>query len=309
MVALDVSQLLLATLNAGIIISYAGLGETFSELSGVYNIGTEGIMLLAAATSFAGSLITGNPICGLILGITAGAFIGTLQAVYAVRIRADQVILGVTIAVFIGPFLSTLVSNAALRGKQIFSAIPTFPLLNTEGLPYPLNLILRQNALFFIVFILAFVLWVLLFKTRFGLAVRAVGENPHVAAACGTDVVLIRYACVILGSAIAALGGIFVVNLKGIWSDNLTGGRGFIGIAMVRVGGFRPHLIVLASMLFGLVDSFQLYFSAVLGRSFPYQFFTMTPYVVGIATLLVSSRFRIFKEPAALGKPYLKETR
>jgi simple sugar transport system permease protein len=306
---LDVTQLLIATLNGGIIISYAALGETFSELSGVYNFATEGIMLMAAATSFAGSLITGSPIIGLIIGITTGVLLGTLQAAYAVTMLADQVILGVSISVFIGPFLSTLLANAGLVGKKVFSATPTFSVLNTEGLPYPLNLILAQNAIFFTVFILAFALWALLFKTRFGLAVRAVGENPHVAAASGMNVVLIRYVCTILGSAIAALGGIFVVNLRGIWSDNLTGGRGFIGVAMVRVGGFRPQMVLLASMIFGLVDSFQLYFSAVLGRSFPYQFFTMTPYVIGIATLLISAKFRIFKEPAALGKPYQRGTR
>ncbi len=308
MPVLDIGSLILGALTAGTVISYAALGENLTELSGVYNVGTEGTMLLSAATSFMVSLVTGSPALGLLAGVLLGATIGAILAVFAVKIEADQIVFGLGL-ILVGTFMSTVIANTALSGRSSFSEIATFSPLNTEGFPYPLNLILKQNFLFYLVFAVSGALWYLLFKSKFGLAVRAVGENPHVAVSAGINLVLLRYLCTILGSAVAALGGIFVIYLNGIWGDRLTGGRGFIAIAMVRVGLFRPHLVLLASLLFGLVDSIQLYFTAILGSSFPYQFFAMIPYIVGILALLVSTRFGIFKEPSALGRPYDKESR
>lgn len=305
--ALDPVQLLAATLTVGVIISYPSLGEAFSELSGVYNLGLEGIMLISAATSFIGALFTGNVAVGLLVGIMTGVLLGAVQALFAVHIGADQVVFGLGI-ILLGPFLSTFLASSAL--KSGLRQAPIFPPLDTTGFPYPLNFILRQNALFFILFILAFVLWFLLFKTRFGLALRSVGENAHVAASAGINVSLVRYVSSIIGSTIAAIGGTFVIlGLNGLWSDNITGGRGFIAIAIVRVGLFKPILILVFSLLFGLVDSFQLYQAAVLGPSFPHQFLSMAPFLIGIFALLISTRFKIFSEPTALGTPYIKEQR
>jgi simple sugar transport system permease protein len=305
---LDIGSLVLGALTSGTVISYAALGQNLTELSGVYNVGTEGTMLLAAATSFMVSLITGSPTIGLLAGILLGATIGAILAVFAINIGADQIVFGLGL-ILVGTFMSTVIANTALSGRSSFSSISTFPPLDTEGFPSPLNLILKQNFLFYLVFVVAVALWYLLFKTKFGLAIRAAGENPHVAVSAGKNLILIRYFCTVLGSAVAALGGIFVIYLNGIWGDRLTGGRGFVAIAMVRVGLFRPHLVLLASLLFGFVDSIQLYFTAILGSSFPYQFFAMIPYVVGMLVLLVSTRFGIFKEPSGLGRPYAKESR
>ncbi len=303
--AFDPVQLMIATLAAGVSISYPALGETFTERSGVYNIGLEGIMLISAATSFIAALFTENPLIGLAAGLLTGALIGAIQALFAVNFSADQVVFGLGV-ILLGPFLSTFLASTALQSG--LRQAPVFLPLDATSLPYPLNFILRQNALLYALIPIVLVMWFVLSKTKFGLAVRSVGENPHVAASSGINVTLFRYLCSIVGSAIAAVGGTYVVlGLNGLWSDNITGGRGFIAIAMVRVGLFRPIWVAVFSILFGLVDSFQLYLAAVLGPSFPHQFLSMTPYLVGILVLLISTRYKTFTEPAALGKPYTRE--
>jgi simple sugar transport system permease protein len=303
----DAVQILLATITAGVSIAYPALGGTLTELSGVYNIGLEGIMLISAATSFIAALFTGNVFIGLSVGLLTGGLIGAIQALFAVNFRADQVVFGLGI-IILGPFLSTFLASTALQSG--LRQAPILESLNTSGFPYPFNLILSQNALVYSLIPLVIVLWYVLYKTKLGLAIRSVGENPHVAASSGLNVTLLRYTCSILGCAIAAMGGTFVVlGLSGLWADNVTGGRGFIAIAMIRVGLFKPIWVAIVCILFGLVDSLQLYFSAILGPSFPYQFLGMAPYALGIVVLSVSMVRRTFAEPASLGKPYSREGR
>jgi len=297
------AQLIVPLLTAAVSISYPALGEAFAELSGVWNFGTEGIMLISAAASFLGSLYSGNPIVGLLAGLLTGALIGVIQALFAVNLNANQIVFCLGL-ILLGPFLGSFMASSV----SYLGSVPILPTLNTTDFKYPLDFILRQNVLFYFVPFLVVIEWLILYRTKFGLAVRSIGENPHVAASTGINVKAIRYVCAIVGTMIASLGGAFlIVGLVGTWSNNITAGRGFIAIAMVRLGLFRPVWIAVSCLIFGIVDSLQLYYSATLGASFPTQFFSMTPYLVGILVLFISSRFKTFPEPSALGKPFVKE--
>ena len=294
-----------ASLVSATTLIYPALGETFTELSGVYNIGLEGIMLISASTSFVGTAYSGSVIAGLVIGIVTGMLAGFIQGIFAVNFRADQIVFGLGI-ILLGPFLSPVLKDTfALTTNQV----PTFPLLDATNLPYPLSVLLNQNALTFASIGLVFLLWYALFKTKFGLAIRAVGEDPRVAASVGINVGRARYLCSILGSAIAAVGGVFVVlGLTGSWAGDVTAGRGFIAIAMVRVGLYRPVPILIACLLFGFVDAAQLTLQ-VSASGFPHQFLQMAPYLMGIVALIISGRFKVFGGPASLGRPYEKEQR
>jgi len=294
-----------ASLVSATTLIYPALGETFTELSGVYNIGLECIMLISASTSFVATAYSGSVIAGLVIGIVTGMLAGFIQGIFAVNFRADQIVFGLGI-ILLGPFLSPVLKDTfALTTNQV----PTFPLLDATNLPYPLSVLLNQNALTFASIGLVFLLWYALFKTKFGLAIRAVGEDPRVAASVGINVGRARYLCSILGSAIAAVGGVFVVlGLTGSWAGDVTAGRGFIAIAMVRVGLYRPVPILIACLLFGFVDAAQLTLQ-VSASGFPHQFLQMAPYLMGIVALIISGRFKVFGGPASLGRPYEKEQR
>jgi simple sugar transport system permease protein len=301
----DIAIVLASVIVSAVAVLYPALGEAFSELSGVYNIGLEGIMLICAALSFLGVRYFQSLWLGIVIGVGGGVLIGLIQALFAVRIRADQIVFGLGI-IIMGQFLSSFLSGLAIQQTGRFG-VETLPVLGTQNLPYPLNVILRQNALVYFSLALVLALWVLLFKTKFGLAVKSVGEDPYVAASAGVKVELIRYVSVIAGCAIASLGGIFVIlGLTGTWSDGITGGNGFIAIAMVRVGHFRPLPILATCLLYGGVVSLQLELQ-VIASGFPHQFLQMIPYMVGILALLVSGRTSFRAEPGSLGKPYVRE--
>lgn len=302
---MNVAILLGAALVSATTLAYPSLGEALTEFSGVYNVGLEGIMLIAATTSYIAVVYTGNVYIGLLVGIGTGALIGLIQAVFAVNLKADQIVFGLGL-ILLGPFLGPVLKEGFAGTTNL---VPAFPAIETGPLPYGLDVILRQNALTFAAMALAVVLWYLLFRTKFGLGLRAVGEDPHVAESVGINVTLVRYLCSILGCAIAAVGGVFVVlGLTGAWAGDVTAGRGFIAIAMVRVGLYRPSLIYGVSLLFGFIDSLQLALQ-VSASGLPYQFLQMAPYLMGVVALAISGKFKVFGGPAGLGRPYEKEQR
>ena len=305
--SLDLFLVFSASITYAAALLYPSLGESFTELSGIYNIGTEGIMLISAATTYIGAVYTGNPFVGLLAGILTGGLIGAVLAVFSLSLKADQVIFGLGI-ILLGSFLGIFLVD--VTEKQVGTIqVPLLPKVGLESLGYPLSIILKQNILVYVAIFLAFVVWFLLFRTKFGLAVRSVGENPHVAASAGINVVLVRVVCAVIGSAIAALGGSFVlIGISGIWSENLTAGRGFVGIAIVRIGFFRPLLILIFSLVFGFVDSFQLSLQ-VTTSGFPVQFLQMLPYITGLTALVISGKYKLFGQPASIGKPFVREER
>jgi simple sugar transport system permease protein len=305
--SLDIFLIIGASITYAAALMYPSLGENLTEVAGTYNIGTEGIMLISAATTYVGAVFTGSALIGLLLGIATGALIGAVLAAFSLGLKADQVIFGLGL-ILMGSFLGIFIAGTVEKTVGTVQ-VPLFPRASFDSLGYPFNLVFSQNLLVYIAIILAVAMWLLLSKTKFGLAVRAVGENPNVAASAGTNVVLVRTVCAVLGSAIAAVGGSFVlIGVSGIWSENLTAGRGFVGIAIVRIGFFKPLLILVFSLVFGFVDSMQLSLQTVLS-GFPVQFLQMLHYITGIVALAISGKYKLAGQPASIGKPYSREER
>src|SRR5437016_5432473 len=219
--AFDLIVILAISFSSTISLLFPALGENISELSGVYNIGLEGIMMVSAVTGYIISAYTGSPYIGIAGGVLSGGVIGLLQALFAVHLRADQVLFGLAIAL-LGPFLSSFIASEFFTQLGSFK-VPTIGSLPTNNLPYPFNALLTQNYLVYSALALTFFLWWALFKTGFGLRLRAVGENANVAASSGNNVVGFRYFGSIVGCMVAALGGSFILfGIAGAWSPNMT---------------------------------------------------------------------------------------
>ncbi len=273
----------------------AALGGLFSERAGIINIALEGMMLAGAFTAAAVTYATGSPIIGLIAGMIAGALIAAIHAVASIRYRANQVVTGTAINILMlglpaflsGAFFLSSGSTPQLPKEQL---IPVIPIV--------------------IAVILVPLTWYVLYKTPFGLRVRSVGENPEAADAAGVSVARIQYIGVLLSGVLAGIGGAYLsIGQSSLFTRNMTSGRGFIALAALIFGKWRPVQTLLACLLFGLTEAVSIQMQGVVklpsGEDIPVQFIQMVPYVLTIIVLagfIGSSR-----PPKALGIPYQKE--
>ena len=273
----------------------AALGGLYSERSGVINIALEGMMLAGAFTAAAVTHAAGNPFVGLLAGMGAGLLIAAIHAVACIRYRADQVVTGTAINILmIGmpPFLSGAFFLSSGSTPQIAKdhLIPWTPIV--------------------IAFALVPITWYVLYKTPFGLRLRSVGENPEAADAAGVRVAKMRYAGVLLSGVLAGIGGAYLsIGQSSLFTRNMTSGRGFIALAALIFGKWRPVQTMLACLLFGFTEAITIQMQGVVklpsGEDIPIQFIQMVPYVLTIIVLagfIGSSR-----PPKALGIPYEKE--
>jgi general nucleoside transport system permease protein len=285
----------------------AALGETISELAGIYNIGIEGIMLMGAVTSSVVTIATGNLIIGLIAGIFVGAIIGLAFSIFAIKLRSDLILLGLGFYLF-GVYLSSFIGDEFYRTTTAI----IYSHFGSVGLPFQspvLSIIFgQQNVLFYVAIILVPVVGFLVYNTGFGLEIRASGEDPRSADSLGVNVFRVRYICVIIGACLMAFGGAYlVVGASGRFVDNMTSGRGFIALALVWVSKWKPHWVLLVSFVFALLDSASLLLQ--LGQAlFPYEFLQMLPYIAGVVALAVSAKVKSWQAPRALGQPYSRES-
>lgn len=302
-----VVELLSATIRLATPILFAALGEIIGERSGVMNLGVEGIMLMGAITSFTTAYFSGDVWLGLLVGMVAGALMGSLMAFMSVTLCTDQSIGGIAIWI-LGMGLSSYLY------RTIFGILPVGP--SIEGFK-PISLpvlseipivgpsVFRQNVLVYLMVPLVVLTSAVLFRTTLGLKIRAVGERPRVADSLGINVTYVRYICVIFGSMMAGLAGASV-TLGDIhtFRDNITAGRGWIAIALVIFGAWKPYNALAGALLFGGADAVQMRIQA-LGFNIPYQFLLMLPYSLAIIALL-----RVYKRttaPESLGIPYRPE--
>lgn len=282
---------------------YAALGEVFSERVGVINIGLEGLMLFGALTAVVVSAATGSPIVGVLAGVVAGALGGGLFAVFAVLLRRDQVIVGTTLN-FLALGLTGVLYRAFTKGGTTSLKAPSLsPLFGTGGLSF--------SGLTLLALLLVPVAHWLLFRTRFGVTVRAAGEVPEAAAAAGSNVTRLRTFICLATGALCGLGGATLsVGLLNTFTENMTAGRGFIALAIVVFGRWTPVGALLASLVFAAADVAQSQLQAANvvpmaadGRPLiPYPVFLAIPYVLTLVALAV--RGAKGKAPAALGVPY-----
>ena len=273
----------------------AALGGLFSERSGVINIALEGMMLAGAFTAAAVTYASGNPFIGLTAGIGAGMAIASVHAVVCIRYKADQVVTGTAINIFMfgmpaflsGAFFLSSGSTPQIPREQLMPRLPIF-----------------------IAFSLVLVTWYVLYKTPFGLRLRSVGENPEAADAAGVHVARMRYAGVLLSGVLAGLGGAYLsIGQSSLFTRNMTSGRGFIALAALIFGKWRPVQTMLACLLFGFTEAVSIQMQGVIklpsGADIPVQFVSMVPYVLTIVVL--AGFIGRSRPPRALGQPYQKE--
>jgi ABC-type uncharacterized transport system permease subunit len=273
----------------------AALGGLFSERSGVINIALEGMMLAGAFTAAAVTYAVGNPYTGLLAGMLAGTLIAAIHAVAWIRYKADQVVTGTAINIL-------MIGMPAFLSGAFFLSSGSTPQIPKE------QLIPRLPML--IAFALVPLTWYVLYKTPFGLRLRSVGENPEAADAAGVPVARLRYAGVVLSGALAGIGGAYLsIGQSSLFTRNMTSGRGFIALAALIFGKWRPFQTLLACLLFGFTEAISIQMQGVVklpsGEDIPVQFIQMVPYVLTIIVLagfIGSSR-----PPKALGIPYEKE--
>ncbi len=266
---------------------FAGIGELVTEKSGVLNLGLEGLMLVGAVSGFISLVITGNYLYSFILSILSGVVLSSIFAFFVLRLLTNQIATGLALTIF-GIGLS------AMLGKK-FGGTPI------NGLS-PYYLIIFS-------FILVFLINYILYKTKAGLIIRAVGENHHSAYALGYDVIKTRYLTIIFGGVMSSLAGFYIsVCYAPMWQEGMTAGRGWIALALVVFATWKPWRLLVGAYIFGGVAIMQMNLQAF-GVKLPGQFFNMMPY---IATLLVlvfisSNKMRLkLSAPASLNIPFEK---
>ncbi len=284
----------------------AAMGEMLTQRSGVYNLGLEGNMLMGAFFGFYVTFVTHSPMLGILAAIAAGALMGLLMAFVSVTLQAEQGISGIGLSM-LGWGLSGLFFRLYVGGIQTIQGLQPWKLPILGDIPVIGPMLFDHNAIVYFAFLLVPVSWFVLFRTTWGLSVRAVGMTPQAVDTLGVSVTKIRYQCLIVGGMLAGLAGatLTVANTH-MFVDNITAGRGFIAIALVYFGRWSPWGILAGSLLFSMADSFQLWVQ-VLGINFPYELAVMLPYLVTIVALMVS--FGRIWQPAALGKPYERGVR
>lgn len=310
-----ITSILTITIRAGTSLLYATLGEIYTERSGVLNLGVEGTMMVGAATAFAVAYHSDNIWLGLVAALLVGGLMALIHAFLTISLRADQVVSGLAITLFgtglasfmgqrLGPGGTTMVG---LQGPA-FQRIP-LPVLG--DLPVVGPSVFTQDVLTYFLYLLVPVLWFYLYKTRFGLHLRAVGENPQAADVMGVNVTTTRYAYTIFGGVLMGMAGahLSLGYLKG-WADNITGGRGWIAIALVIFAMWDPIRAVIGAVLFGGINALQFRMQAA-GTTIPASFLNMTPYFFTILVLVMITWWEVVRKrvgaPAALGIPYVRE--
>jgi simple sugar transport system permease protein len=295
-----------ATLRMATPIAYGALGGIFSERAGIVNIGLEGMMLTGAFTGVVASQRSGNAWVGVLAAIAVGGLLGLLHGVITVRFAGNQVVSGTGINIFALGFTGYMSSVVwGSRGGSIgyVPGLPAMPIPLLKDIPIIGDVIGDHTPLVYLMIIITLVSYIVLFKTPFGLRIRAVGERPEAADTAGINVYKTKYLCVILSGMLAALGGAFLSlgNLN-LFAWGMTGGRGFIALAAMIFGKWMPFGAFGASIMFGFADALQmrLQFLGLL----PPQIILAIPYILTVAVLAGVVGRAI---PPSNYKPYLKE--
>jgi len=301
---------LAAAIAAGSAILFASLGELLAERAGVLNLGVEGMMLMGALAGAAIVLGTANPWLGAAAAVLAGAAMATIHALLAVGLKANQVVSGLALTLF-GTGLSAFLGQPYV-GLPLPASFRREPVPLLADLPLLGPILFRQDALVYLSYALVPALWFFVYRTRAGLRLRALGERPEAADAMGIDVNRLRAWYVVLGGALAGLGGAAIsLGTNPGWTENMTAGRGWIAVALVIFAGWNPARAALGAYLFGGVEAGQFRLQGA-GVDISPFFLNMLPYLFTILVLVLATRPRARRRlgaPAALGVPYLREER
>lgn len=312
-----ISSLLAITISAGTSLLYATIGEIYAERSGILNLGIEGMMLMGAVSSFAVSYYTNSLLLAVIVAMAVTASMALIHAFLTITMKANQVVSGLSITIF-GTGLSSFL------GKRLGPESNNFNLYGVTGKSFPdihipvigdwpiFSAILNQDILTYIVYLILPLAWFFMYKTKKGLNLRAVGENPRTAEAMGINVVRTRYIYTVIGGIFAGIGGahLALAYTPG-WNEHITGGRGWIVIALVIFAMWNPGKAILGTLLFGGINAIQFRLQAA-GTDIPASLLNMLPYLVTVLALVLLTVYENFGKrkigaPSALGKAYMKE--
>jgi len=294
-----------ATLRLATPIAYGSLGGLFSERAGIVNIALEGMMLTGAFAGVTVSYFTGSPWLGVLAAILVGGLLGLLHGVITVRFAGDQIVSGTGINIFalgFTAYMSQIFWGSRGASDRVQGLDPvSIPLL--KDVPIVGEVIGTHTPLVYLVIVITVLSYIVLFKTPFGLRIRAVGERPEAADTAGIDVFKTKYLCLIISGMLAGLGGAFLsLGHLSLFALGMTGGRGFIALAAMILGKWMPFGAFGASILFGFADALQMRLQAL--GLLPPQIILAMPYILTIAVLAGVVGKAI---PPSNYKPYVKE--
>jgi general nucleoside transport system permease protein len=303
------SALIAATLRAATPLTFAALGGIISERSGVVNIGLEGMLLMGAFFGFLGADKLGGWQWGIVCGLVAGASLALVHAFISIHLRADQIVsgfaanflaLGIT-----GYFFIEVYTDQGTPGD--ISSIPTISIPWIRDLGFVGPAIGEMHVLIWVALAFVVLTHLLLFRTPAGLRLRSVGEHPKAADTLGISVYAVRYAAVVISGALAGLGGVYLSNgITHSFNENLSAGRGFIALAAVIFGRWRPFGALVACLVFGFTEALALRLPGAYGEDAAWTtLFRALPYVVTL--IVVAGVVGRSIPPAAVGRPYVKQ--
>jgi ABC-type uncharacterized transport system permease subunit len=296
--------LLAATLRVATPLIFATLGELFCERAGILNLGIEGTMFFGAFIGFAVASSTGNLWLGILAAIIAGMLSGLLMGLLSVRLGVNQHVSGLGITLLLQA-LSLFLFRIIFGEQKIVPSIDPFKTLDIFGNSPILGPIFSQHLLTFIALAFIPLAWWVLYRTNFGLDIRAVGENPEAADAAGLNVYRTRYIALMIGGALMSVGGAFLSLAQlGAFTFGIISGRGWVCIALIIFANWIPIRVLWGALLFGGVSSLQLRLQTT-GLKLPYEAFLALPYVVTIIALTLAGRKA--SGPAAILKAYKRE--
>lgn len=291
--------LLAAAVQSGTPILYATLGEIFTEKSGVLNLGVEGVMIVGALTGFVVAKTTGNPWLAFVAAGCAGSIAVSIHGMVCLWFQGNQVVSGLALTILGTGFANYLGASMVGLSAPGFGPVP-LPVLG--GIPVLGKVFFQHDPLVYITYLIPPLMWYFFYHTRYGLGLRAAGEYPAAANAAGLNVQLYRWAGILVGGFLMGLGGAYLsLAYTHLWTNSLTGGRGWIAVALVIFAFWRPARAVFGAYLFGGIMALQLRMQAS-GTALPSSLLLMLPYALTILVLVLSSwKKGSSEEPAALG--------
>ncbi|CAN5608415.1 ABC transporter permease [soil metagenome] len=294
--------LLFSSIRLATPLIFAALGGMFSERAGIINIALEGLMLAGAFTAAVATYELQNPYLGFLCGMAVGAIVAFIFAIAVIKFEADQVVTGFAVS------LLMLGLPAVISSRMYDSAGSTQQIAKEFLLP---NFYNRISIASILAFLLVPICWYVLFKTPFGLRIRAAGENPEAADAAGVNVIRLRYIAVILSGVLAAAGGAYLsIGQSSLFTRGMSAGRGYIALAALILAKWKPVPVLFACLFFGVTEALAIQMQGVIkmpsGEDVPVQFIQMIPYVLTI--IVLAGFIGLSRAPKALGIPYRKES-
>ncbi len=302
MTLLAILGIISSAIYSGTSLLYATLGEVVGERAGIVNLGLEGVMLVSAAVGVAVTSRTGNPYLGILAALLAGVLMNLLFGYLVITRKANQLASGLA-TMFLGFGVSALIGKDVV-GVRI-AALPRLLLPGLEGLPRVYSSLFRFDILVFLAVPVAILVWWLLFRTRWGLGVRAVGENADIAYASGRNPLWLRYQALLVAGLLSGLAAAHLtIAYTMTWTEYMTGGRGFIAVALVIFSKWHPLRAIAGALIFSAAVALQLALQAAGVQVSPFLLDTL-PYVLTILALIAWGGTRRHSAPASLGRVYL----